>query len=56
MRLACVLAVVLTCSVARANPEAAATLLTAAAKDHNERAMEFYKAEQYQAARVELQA
>lgn len=56
MRLACVLAVVLTCSVARADPEAAVPMLTAAAKDHHEKAMEFYKAEQYQAARVELQA
>lgn len=56
MRLACVLAIVLACSVARANPEAAVALLSAAAKDHHERAMEFYKAEQYQAARIELQA
>ncbi len=56
MRFACILAVVLACSVARANPEAAVALLSAAAKDHHERAMEFYKAEQYQAARIELQA
>lgn len=56
MRLACVLAIVFACSVARANPEAAVALLSAAAKDHHERAMEFYKAEQYQAARIELQA
>lgn len=56
MRFACILAVVLACSVARANPEAAVALLSAAAKDHHERAMEFYRAEQYQAARIELQA
>ena len=56
MRSACVLALLLACSVARADPEAAVALLSAAAKDHHERAMQFYKAEQYQAARVELQA
>lgn len=56
MRFACMLAVLLACSVARANPEAAVALLSAAAKDHHERAMEFYRAEQYPAARVELQA
>lgn len=56
MRFACVLAVVLACSVARAAPNDAAARLTAAAKDHYERADQFYKAEQYEAARIEFQA
>lgn len=56
MRFACVLAVVLACSVGRAAPKDAGALLTAAAKDHYERAEQFYKAEQYEAARIEFQA
>ena len=56
MRLACVLAVVLACSVARADQEAAVALLTAAAQDHYKQGEKLYKAEQYQAARIEFQA
>jgi len=56
MRFACVLAVLLACSVGRAAPKDAGALLTAAAKDHYERAEQFYKAEQYDAARIEFQA
>jgi tetratricopeptide (TPR) repeat protein len=56
MRLACVLAVVLSCSVARADQEAAVALLTAAAQDHYKQGEKLYKAEQYPAARIEFQA
>lgn len=56
MRLACVLAVVLACSVARADQEAAVALLTAAAQEHYKHGETLYKAEQYQAARIEFQA
>jgi hypothetical protein len=56
MRFACVLAVLLVCSLGRAAPKDAGALLTAAAKDHYERAEQFYKAEQYEAARIEFQA
>ena len=31
-------------------------LLSTAAKEHHERGMQFYRLEQYQAARIELQA
>jgi len=56
MRFACVLAVVLACSVARADQEAAVALLTAAAQDHYKQGEKLYKAEQYPAARIEFQA
>jgi len=60
MRFACLLALLLGCfvhvPVALADPEAAVALLSAAAKEHHERGMQFYRLEQYQAARIELQA
>jgi hypothetical protein len=60
MRFACVLALLLGCfvhvPVALADPEAAVALLSTAAKEHHERGMQFYRLEQYQAARIELQA
>lgn len=60
MRFACVLALFLAFSiepsVARADPEAAVALLSTAAKEHHERGMQFYRLEQYPAARIELQA
>jgi hypothetical protein len=60
MRFVCLLALLLGCFVdvpaARANPEAAVALLSTAAKEHHERGMQFYRLEQYQAARIELQA
>jgi hypothetical protein len=60
MRFACLLALILACyvapSVAWADPDAAVALLSTAAKEHHERGMQFYRLEQYQAARVELQA
>ena len=60
MRFACVLALFLAFSVepsvAWADPEAAVALLSTAAKEHHERGMQFYRLEQYPAARIELQA
>ncbi|MBL9005072.1 MAG: hypothetical protein JNJ46_12545 [Myxococcales bacterium] len=60
MRFACLLALLLGCfvhvPVALADPEAAVALLSTAAKEHHERGMQFYRLEQYQAARIELQA
>ena len=60
MRFCCVLALILACSVepsiAWADPEAAVALLSTAAKEHHERGMQFYRLEQYPAARIELQA
>jgi len=60
MRFACALALILACSVAPsiawADPEAAVALLSTAAKEHHERGMQFYRLEQYPAARIELQA
>lgn len=60
MRFCCVLALILAWSVepsiAWADPEAAVALLSTAAKEHHERGMQFYRLEQYPAARIELQA
>ena len=60
MRFACLLALLLGClfdvSLALADPEAAVALLSTAAKEHHERGMQFYRLEQYPAARIELQA
>ncbi|MBL9005723.1 MAG: hypothetical protein JNJ46_15815 [Myxococcales bacterium] len=60
MRFACLLALLLGCfvhvPVALADPEAAVALLSTAAKEHHERGMQFYRLEQYPAARIELQA